>query len=302
MEKKCTKCGEVKSLDEFSNAKKGKHGKAWKCKSCNKEYRLQNIERIKESQKLYHVNNKEEICERVKKWRKKNIDKRKTWELQYKIKNKEKINQYNKEYYENNKEKIIKKSKEYANKNIKKLEKYRKEYYENNKEKISKKSKEYNKLNKEKTAKRCKEWNIKNREKINKYRKLKNDTNPLFNLKNRIRGLIHISLKNKGYDKKTKTHNILKCEYDFFMQWINGIASNGNTYGVGDLHLDHVVPTSLATTEQEMIILNHYSNFQLLSADENRSKGNRCVNPTNLKRVLEHHPEPNKIKEIYSRL
>ena len=30
--------------------------------------------------------------------------------------------------------------------------------------------------------------------------------------------------------------------------------------------------------------------------------GNRYVNPTNLKRVLEHHPEPNKIKEIYSRL
>ena len=86
------------------------------------------------------------------------------------------------------------------------------------------------------------------------------------------------------------------------MEWINGIASNGYKYGIGDLHLDHVIPISLAETEEEMLLLSHYSNYQLLSADENLTKGNRYVNPTNLKRVLNHHPEPNKIKEIYSRL
>ena len=86
------------------------------------------------------------------------------------------------------------------------------------------------------------------------------------------------------------------------MQWLNKFASNGNIYGIGNLHLDHVVPISLAQTEDEAYLLNHYSNYQLLSADENLTKGNRYVNPTNLKRVLEHHPEPNKIKEIYSRL
>ena len=86
------------------------------------------------------------------------------------------------------------------------------------------------------------------------------------------------------------------------MKWINGIASNGHTYGIGELHLDHVIPISLAETEDEVILLNHYSNYQLLSADENLAKGNLYVNPVNLARVLEHHPEPNKIKEIYSRL
>ena len=86
------------------------------------------------------------------------------------------------------------------------------------------------------------------------------------------------------------------------MTWLNGIASNGYTYGIGELQLDHVIPISLAQTEEEMLLLNHYSNYQLLSADENQSKGNRYVNPTNLKRVLEHHPNPDKIREIYSRL
>ena len=39
MEKKCTKCGVVKSLDEFNNRKDSKDGKQFICKICNKEYR-----------------------------------------------------------------------------------------------------------------------------------------------------------------------------------------------------------------------------------------------------------------------
>ena len=135
-----------------------------------------------------------------------------------------------------------------------------------------------------------------------KYCKNRKEIDPLFKLSLNIRSNIGRSLRRNSYSKKTKTYNILKCEYDFFMEWINGIASNGHQYGIEDLHLDHVVPVSLAQTEEEAILLNHYSNFQLLTSEDNISKGNRYVNPTNLKRVLEHHPEPNKIKEIYSRL
>ena len=177
-----------------------------------------------------------------------------------------------------------------------------KEYYKNNREKLIKNAKAYSFKNKEKIVKYKKDYFQKNKDELWRKLKIKINSDSILKLSYNIRNLICVSIKRQGYSKKTKTYNILKCEYDFFMTWLNGIASNGYTYGVGDLQLDHVVPTSLATTEQEMIILNHYSNFQLLSADENRSKGNRCVNPTNLKRVLEHHPEPNKIKEIYSRL
>jgi len=227
MEKKCTKCGEVKSLDEFYNAKHGKNGKASRCKDCDKEYK------------------------------------------QY---NKEKIKEYNKEYKQYNKEKI----KEYKQYNKEKIKEYNKEYYKNNKEKLSDIQKIY----------------CKNRKEID----------PLFKLSLNIRSNIGRSLRRNSYSKKTKTYNILKCEYDFFMEWINGIASNGHQYGIEDLHLDHVVPVSLAQTEEEAILLNHYSNFQLLSANENLSKNNRYVNPVNLARVLEHHPNPDKIREIHARL
>jgi hypothetical protein len=212
MEKKCTKCGEVKSLDEFSNDKSSKDGKQFRCKSCCKEYRKKNKGKMKE----------------------------------YKQYNKEKIKEYNKEYYKNNKEKLS---------DIQKI-----------------------------------------------YCKNRKEIDPLFKLSLNIRSNIGRSLRRNSYSKKTKTYNILKCEYDFFMEWINGIASNGHQYGIEDLHLDHVVPVSLAETEEEMLLLSHYSNYQLLSADENFSKGNRYVNPVNLARVLEHHPNPDKIREIHARL
>jgi hypothetical protein len=223
MEKKCTKCKEVKSLDEFTNAKKGKNGKASRCKDCDKRYYQDNREKIKEYRKI-------------------NLEKRK-------------------EYYKNNKEKSKEQSKKYREKHREKINKHRSKWY-------------------------------KEKQKI--------DT--VFKLSNNIRANIANSLKKNGYNKKTKTYNILKCDYDFFMQWLNRVASNGYTYGIADLHLDHVVPISLAQTEDELYLLNHYSNFQLLSVDENQSKGNRTVNPTNLKRVLEHHPNPDKIREIHARL
>ena len=227
MEKKCTKCKEVKSLDEFYNSKGGKDGRSTWCKSCFKEYRN---------------------------------------------KNKEKLSQIAKKYYKYNREDKLKKCKEYREKNKEKLRIKYKKYLDNNKG-----------------------YHL-------KYKKLRRKTDPFFKLRLNISSNIERSLSKNGYSKKTKTYNMLKCEYTFFMEWLNGLASNGYTYGIGNLHLDHVVPISLAETEEEMLLLCHYSNYQLLSADENLTKGNRYVNPTNLKRVLEHHPNPDKIREIHARL
>ena len=216
MEKKCTKCGEVKSLDNFGRHKGHNDGKRSHCKSCCKHY-----------YKIYRQNNKEKI----------KISKQD---------NKEKIKEYNKEYYSKNKDRLIKETSLYS--------------------------------------------------------KEKRENDSLYKLRSIISHRIRQSIKRQGYSKKTKTYNILKCEYYFFIEFLNGVASNGYTYGVGNLHLDHVVPISLAETEEEILLLCHYSNYQLLNATENVSKGNRYVNPLNLARVLEHHPNPDKIREIHARL
>ena len=45
----------------------------------------------------------------------------------------------------------------------------------------------------------------------------------------------------------------------------------------GEWHLDHIIPISSANTEEEIIKLNHYTNFQPLWAIDNIKKGNKII-------------------------
>ena len=74
MEKKCSKCGKVKPLDEFSKQKRGKFGVRAHCKSCMAEYQKQyqeaNREKLAEYQKQYYEANREKWTEYQKQYNK----------------------------------------------------------------------------------------------------------------------------------------------------------------------------------------------------------------------------------------
>jgi len=214
-------------------------------------------EKAKEYLKQYYLDNKEKLKEKNKQYRLDNMERLK----EYRLDNKEQRNQYNKQWHLDNKG-------------------YNKQWHLNNKEK----KREYNE-----------KYNLENKEKINKYYKSRRDSEPLFKLTGNTRCLISLSLRNKGYTKKSKTYKILGCEYDFFANYLD--LKNYNE----DSHLDHVIPISLADTEEEVILLNHYSNFQLLPSIENIIKGNRYIKIENYMRVLHNHPNPKKLKEIVNR-
>jgi hypothetical protein len=75
-EKKCSKCDETKSLNDFFNDKQKKDGKTSACKKClNKikaKYRQKNRELCLSYYRNYHQKNKTEIIKRHKKYRQKN--------------------------------------------------------------------------------------------------------------------------------------------------------------------------------------------------------------------------------------
>lgn len=161
-----------------------------------------------------------------------------------------------KKYYENNKKE-------------KKI--YYKKYYENNKEKINEQERQYRKNNKEKINK-----TINNRKK----------TDLLFKLKINIRSLISNSIKRQGYSKNTKTYQILGCTFEEFRQHLERQFTLGMTWhNQGEWHLDHIYPVSLAKDEQELVKLNHYTNFQPLWAADNLLKGNKVIPSTQIKLV-----------------
>ncbi len=168
-------------------------------------------------------------------------------------KNKESILAQQAVYREENKSEIRKKDNEYKRKNKAKIRKQQKEYEKNNKDKIRQKKREYER------------------------NRLKTDD--LYKLRMKIKNTIRHSFKRKGIVKNSFTKEILGCEFSEFkkhiesrlepwMSWNNYGLYNGEEKFGWDL--DHIVPVSSAITEEELIALNHHTNFQPLCSYVNR--------------------------------
>lgn len=172
---------------------------------------------------------------------------------------------YSKKYYEENKENIKEYDRKYYEENKEKKKKYREE----NKDRI----KEYNKKWREENKDRSREWREENKDRKRKYdreydrNRILND--PLYKLKVRMRTSIYNSLRYGGYTKNNKTNDILGCSYEELLDHLND-NKYGFVYGDDNLDIDHIIPLSKATSEDEIIKLNHYTNLQLLPSPYNR--------------------------------
>ena len=167
--------------------------------------------------------------------------------------------------------------------------KQKQQYYQKNKEAVRARHKEYyaDPKNKEATLARHKKYYADNKEAILAKRKEhyadpknkeKRQSDPLYKLKRNIRSLISISITNAGFKKNSKTHKILNCSFEEFMSHLEKQFNSGITWeNYGKWHLDHIVPVSLASTEEEIIKLNHYKNFQPMWGSENNSKNDKII-------------------------
>lgn len=151
-----------------------------------------------------------------------------------------------------------------------------KAYYSENKNQILERVSTYYHDNKD----RSKAYYHRNKEHIKKrrnaYQKNKIQNDSLYALRMRISSLFRCSFKDSGYSKKSKTHEILGCSYDDFKVHIENKFLEGMSWdNRSEWHLDHITPVSWGQTEEEIIALNHYTNFQPLWAIDNIKKSNR---------------------------
>ena len=244
--KKCSKCKKEKSFSEFSKRKSSKDGLHLNCKSCNKQYYEANKEKIKQ----YQEENKERIAE---------------YKKQYNESNKEKIAEYFKQYQEANKERLVEYGKQYREENKERIKQYREE----NKERLAEWSKQYYEENKERKA----EWG-------KQYQKQRRSIDHVFKFRINVRTLIKNSFKRgtNQFRKDAKTEQILGCTIEEFRLYIQSKFKEGmswDNYGLNGWHLDHIIPISFAKTEEDIIRLNHYTNFQPLWAEDNLKKSNK---------------------------
>jgi len=136
-----------------------------------------------------------------------------------------------------------------------------------------------------------KKWYLKNKTKViersKKYYNIKYKTDILFKLKKNISRSIRKSFKNKGFYKKNKSSEILCVDFFSFKNYIeNQFTDNMSWDNFDKIHIDHRIPLAAASTEFEIIALNHYTNLQPLWAEDNLSKSDK-YNPEDFKKYME---------------
>jgi len=186
-------------------------------------------------------------------------------------------------YIEANKDRIIATKRRSSQKNLAKILIRNKEYnertgymgkyVEKNKSIIqATKRKSYEK-HKDEAIKRADIWNKANPEKRkqikNNWRITKKINDPIFNLSEKLRAAFGKSMRENGYSKSSRTYEVIGCSFDELLAHLN---SNNYEFLYGDpgLDIDHIVPLSTASTEQELLSLWHYTNLQLLPAVYNQ--------------------------------
>lgn len=161
--------------------------------------------------------------------------------------------------------------------------KKQKEYRTNNLQLIISKEKQNRIKNGNKIREREKKSKKNNRSTTNKNVRRKRKENAIFRLKETIRSSIKKYFKKNNHKKTSKTVEILGCTFDFFKLYIESKFEpwmNWNNHGPRNLgkltwELDHIIPISSAKTKEDIIRLNHYTNFQPLESWENLRKSNK---------------------------
>jgi hypothetical protein len=177
------------------------------------------------------------------------------------------FNEWRKEYRKREYVKINEKNFRFQNKSY--YDQYDREWRDVNKEKVKEYQKKSN--NKEKRKEYQREYKKKN----SKIRR-KNDI--VFRLSGNIRNYLRMIIT-RNYKKSRSSTDIIGCSYadlksyieskfESWMNWDNYGKYNGQlNYG---WDIDHIVPLSSATTEEELVKLNHFSNLQPLCSYTNR--------------------------------
>jgi hypothetical protein len=189
-------------------------------------------------------------------------------------------NDISKKHYLNNRDAINERHKLYNIKNKEKI----KEYNETIKDKKKLYNENYNFINKDKLKDYHKKYRLKNKDKKREYFKIyykqKRKEDSMFKFKCNVRNIVYRSFKktNSKFSKTLKSEEILGCNFLEFKDYIKSQFTKGMTLeNYGEWHLDHIVPIATAKTEEDVIRLNHYTNFQPLWAEDNQVKGAKII-------------------------
>lgn len=265
LEKSCSKCKEVKPLNEFYKDYKKEGGTYPSCIKCVRYLYKLKSDKIKADKlkSLAYDPSKEKPCKKCREIKSlDNFNAQSGGKDGLQTKCKKCVSENFKLYYTKNRKDLIAKKIKYQKENPEKVKNY-------------KKSPE--------TRKKClaasKEYNKKYKPKKNEKRRELVKTDPMYALQACLRSRIASYLSKKNHTKTSRTKDMLGCDFEFlkvhlelqfesWMTWENRGLFNGELNFGWDV--DHIVPLSSAKSEEDLIKLFHWSNLQPLCSYVNR--------------------------------
>jgi hypothetical protein len=250
--KKCSGCKEEKSSSEFYKCRSHKDGLGSGCKSCSRAYTI-----------AYYSDNKDEIRAKGKVYRKNRVINHTKCEFKKCCECGEEKS--SSEFHNNkgHKDNLSAKCKSCT-------KDYRRLYYSDNRDELLSYSKA---------------WQKDNRDKRNSYLD-KYNLDPLQKLRKTYSCEVRRGFKMVLLKKNRKSLDCLGCSWEEFLdhlqsQFYNRVETGEEmtfeNHGMHSWHLDHIIPISIAKTEEDVIRLSHYTNFQPLWAEDNYAKGDKLL-------------------------
>lgn len=123
-----------------------------------------------------------------------------------------------------------------------------------------------------------KEWYQKHRlkGKIKERHRQRNESDSMYKLRRAYRARIGTFLRKSGRSKSFSTNDVVGASFEVVIAHLEERFLSGmdwRNHGLYGWHIDHIIPLSVAKTEEELIKLFHYTNLQPLWAKDNLSKG-----------------------------
>lgn len=179
----------------------------------------------------------------------------------------EKIRARSRDWSKNNRDKVKERTKKRTTEQRERDIQRSKKWAEKNRERKRQSDREYREKNKEKCAARAKKYRQEKRHILREKSRERLKNNPVVALAYRYRSTLMASLKRKGFTKKSKSAEILGCDWETFKVHLESYFQPGMTWenmGRGGWHIDHHIPIAMAKTEEDALRLNHYTNLRPL--------------------------------------
>ena len=250
MQKKCTKCGEVKPLEKFKLDSRNKSGVAESCKDCvnayHRKYYEENHDKHLARGRKYHAENRDKDLARGKKYKAENRAKELARAKKYYEENRAKELARVKKYYAENRDEVAAYKKKYDAENRDKLAAYKKKHYEENRGKFSARYKKHYEESRDKYLARVK-----------KYRQKFPEKKAALAAKRRSAKLERIPSWSNEADLKAIKKIYARCK---MITELTGVEH----------HVDHVIPMQ----GDNVSGLHHSTNLAIIPAAQNISKSN----------------------------